>query len=62
MKQWMMMAGRASAVLGVVVCLASGLARVTGSYALAGFETMTLFSVGVGLMVFAILAKLYAPD
>ena len=59
MKQWIMWAGHAGAVLGVVTCLASGLARVSGHYAVAGFETMTLFSVGVGLMVFAILAKQY---
>jgi hypothetical protein len=46
--------------LGVLLCAISGLARVTGLYYLAGYQSTTIFSVGTGLMVFACLAKLQA--
>lgn len=45
-------------VAGILLCLASGAVRVTGEYYVAGFEAMTLFVSGVGLMVFACLLKL----
>ncbi len=45
---------------GVIVCLGSGLLRVGGSYHLLGFETMTLFSAGLGLIVAGLLAKVEA--
>lgn len=43
---------------GILLCLVSGLARIVGQYHVAGFEAMTLFVSGVGLMVFACLLKL----
>ncbi len=43
---------------GILLCLVSGVARITGQYHVAGFEAMTLFVSGVGLMVFACLLKL----
>ena len=46
------------AIIGVALCGAGGLARVSGMYRVANFEAMTLFNVGVGLMIFAILLKL----
>ena len=44
--------------LGVLVCAVAGLARMTGFYYLAGYQSTTLFSVGTALMVFACLIKL----
>ena len=51
--------GNVAGVLGVLVCLAAGLARLAGSWHLAGFETMVLFNVGIGLMVVGCLVKLH---
>ena len=47
-----------AAILGVVLCAVAGSARVAGSFHVANYEAMTLFSAGVGLMVFAVLVKL----
>ncbi|MEH6571407.1 MAG: hypothetical protein V7709_20155 [Halioglobus sp.] len=60
MQQLLTLSGHIAAVLGILLCLASGLARVSGSYHLAGYEATTLFLVGVGVMVFACLMKLEA--
>ena len=57
MKKAFEMAGNLAAILGVALSGVSGGARVTGAHYLAGYESMTLFSVGVGLMVFAVLMK-----
>ena len=43
---------------GVVLTIGAGVGRATGHYYFAGFEMLTLFSGGVGLMVMACLAKL----
>jgi hypothetical protein len=53
------LAGNAVGLIGVVVFLAAGLARVAGQFYLLGYQSMTLFAGGVGLMVFACLAKLH---
>lgn len=58
-------AGRISGLLGVLVCLVAGLTRVAGIYYVAGFQSTTLFNVGIGLMVFACMMRLEAlgaPD
>jgi hypothetical protein len=60
MKNGLGMLGDLAGALGVLVCLVAGIARLTGKYHLAGFEVMTLFNGGVGLMVAACLAKLQA--
>jgi len=52
--------GIVSAILGVAVCLLSGLARLLGYYIIAEYELTTLFIVGVGMMVFACVLKLYS--
>ncbi len=54
--------GTLAGALGVLVCAASGIARVSGHYHLAGFEAMTLFNGGVGLMVAGCLFKLHALE
>lgn len=51
-------AGTATGVAGSVICGISGLARVAGYYYVLGFQSTTLFNVGVGLMVFACMIKL----
>ena len=53
------MAGDGAAVLGILLCAVTGAARLAGVYYLVGVGTMTLFTVGIGLMVFACLAKLH---
>ena len=58
MQQLLSLTGSIASVLGIIICIASGLARLAGNYHLAGYESTTLFTVGVGLMVFAWLAKL----
>jgi len=52
----------AIAVLGVVVTIGAGLARLLGHYHLVGFETMTLFTGGMGLMLIGIVGKLFARE
>ncbi len=51
--------GNVVAVLGVLICLGSGVARLGESWYVAGFQTMVLFNVGIGLMVMGCLAKLH---
>ena len=53
-------AGNVVAVVGVLICLGSGLARLGSSWYVAGFQTMVLFNVGMGLMLMGCLAKLHA--
>ena len=50
--------GNLAALVGILLCLVSGVARVTGSYHVAGYAAMTLFQAGTGLMVLACLCKL----
>jgi len=52
-------AGDAAAILGVVLCAVTGAARLLGHYEMAGVGTVALFTVGIGMMVFACLAKLH---
>ena len=51
--------GNAAAILGLLICLVAGLVRATGSYHVGAYGAMTLFNVGIGLMVAACLAKLH---
>lgn len=48
----------AAAVLGVALTIGSGLARLLGMYHLGGFQTMTVFNGGMGLMLIGIVGKL----
>lgn len=50
--------GSLAGIVGALLCLVAGLARVSGAYHLASFEATTLFEVGAGLMVFACLTRL----
>jgi type IV secretory pathway VirB2 component (pilin) len=60
MQQLLTLSGHIAAVLGILLCAAAGLARLSGSYHLAGYEATTLFMVGIGVMVFACVVKLEA--
>jgi len=46
-------------VLGALLTVAAGIWRITGHFHLAGFETMTLFVGGMGLMLIGCFAKLH---
>jgi len=52
------LAGSIAGVLGVLVCLVAGLARIAGYYYLADYQSTTVFNMGMGLMVFACLVRL----
>lgn len=52
------LAGSISGIVGVMICLISGLARIAGYYYLADYQSTTVFNMGVGLMVFACLVRL----
>jgi type IV secretory pathway VirB2 component (pilin) len=60
MQQLLSLTGNIAAILGILLCAVSGLARVSGLYYLAGYQSTTIFIVGTGLMVFACLVKLEA--
>lgn len=60
MQQLISYTGNLAGGLGVLLCIAGGLTRLTGSFYLAGYAATTIFSVGTGLMVFACLVKLVA--
>lgn len=47
------------AVVGAGVCAVAGVSRLLGSYHALGYEAMTLFIGGMGLMVFAALVKVH---
>ena len=51
--------GDVAAVVGILLCVLTSAARVFGTYQIAGVGTMALFTVGIGIMVFACLAKLH---
>ena len=51
--------GYAIGLLGVLLTIAAGVWRITGHFHLAGFETMTLFVGGMGLMLIGCFAKLH---
>ena len=52
--------GNATAIAGVVLCAVAGIARVAGVYHLGGYQAMTLFTGGMGLMLMGALGKLHA--
>ncbi len=47
-----------SGILGVALCIVAGLARLLGNFHLGGYQTLTLFNIGMGGMVFSGLLKL----
>lgn len=57
MNTLMAIIGTVAGIIGILVCLVAGLARLGGFYYLAGFESVTLLNTGVALMVLAILTR-----
>lgn len=55
-------AGDLLGVLGIVVCLAAGVGRLSGFFHLFGAEVVSVFQGGIGLMVAACLLKLWARE
>jgi type IV secretory pathway VirB2 component (pilin) len=51
-------AGNLAGFAGLLLCAIGGFSRVTGHFHVLGFESMTIFIGGIGLMVAAVLAKL----
>lgn len=51
-------AGTLLALLGLLVCAAAVLTRLSGSYYLAGIELTPLLTAGIALLLMAALAKL----
>ena len=51
--------GNIVAVLGILTCIVAGATRLSARYYVAGFEAMVVFTLGIGLMVFVCLIKLY---
>ncbi len=51
--------GCAIGAAGVLLTVAAGAWRVSGHYYVAGFETMTLFVGGMGLILIGCYAKLH---
>ena len=51
--------GNTTGILGVLICLAAGVVRLTGNYLVFGYEARALFIAGIALMLMACLAKLH---
>jgi len=51
--------GNGTGLLGMLICLVAGVARILGSYHVIGYEAITLFIGGIALMVMACLIKLH---
>jgi type IV secretory pathway VirB2 component (pilin) len=51
--------GNVVGLAGVLLTVVAGVGRIMGHYHLAGFEIMTLFVGGMGLMLIGSFAKLY---
>lgn len=49
----------AAAILGVALTIGAGLARLLGAYHLGGFQSMTVFNGGMGLMLIGIVGQLH---
>ena len=50
--------GNMAGILGITLCLVTGIMRLSGHAIVFGFEAITLFIGGIALMVMACLAKL----
>lgn len=60
MKKTIDATGSVLGVAGILICLLAGLMRVMGSHYLLGFESITLFTGGISIMVAGCLAKLHS--
>lgn len=58
MNKFLGILGNLSALLGILACVVAGITRLFSLYYVASLQAMVLFTVGIGLMVFACLVKL----
>ncbi len=59
MEKYLELIGNGAALLGTAMCLAAGLLRIYGLFFVLGYQSMTVFVAGTGVMVFACLVKLH---
>ena len=62
MKQALSLASRVAGISGMIICAISGLSRAAGFYYLAGFESMTVFIGGIGVLIAACYLNLEAAQ
>lgn len=62
MPRFLNLVGLMSAILGAAICALAGFNRILGHFYWFGYESTTLFQVGVALMVFACMVRLYLPE
>lgn len=60
MDKMVSLGGNIVALAGVLLTAAAGAARILGLYHLGGFEVMTLFVGGMGLMLIGCVVKLHS--
>ena len=58
MKEKIALLSNIAGILGIVLCAAAGLSRLTGQFYVGGYEALTVFNGGVGIMLFSALLKL----
>ena len=58
MKEKIALLSNIAGILGIVLCAAAGLSRLTGQFYVGGYEALTVFNGGVGVMLFSALLKL----
>lgn len=58
MRALVMLVARGAGLIGLMLCLISGITRFAGSFWLAGYQAGTVLSLGTALMVLACLAYL----
>ena len=60
MIRMMEIGGNVAGLVGLLLCFVSGALRLSGMWDVHSFDLMTLFTVGIALMVAACLFKLHA--
>ena len=58
MKEKIALLSNIAGILGIVLCAVAGLFRLTGQFYVGGYEALTVFNGGVGVMLFSALLKL----
>ncbi len=59
MNQLMLMSGRAAGLIGLLLVVFAGVARLAGHYVIGGFQAATLLSAGMGALLIGCFALLW---
>ena len=59
MEGLLLLAGRITGIVGLLLCVWAGVVRMTGSYFAAGFQIGTLLLAGMAMMVLACVCFLW---